>query len=66
MVQATYKAKEMVNYSHRQMKKEESRRVAAMDAFNVAEKRIQELKNKLTEAERDRRSVEAALAGAKR
>lgn len=57
MVQATYKAKEMVNYSHRQMKKEESRRVAAMDAFNVAEKRIQELKNKLTEAERYRRSV---------
>lgn len=66
MVQATYKAKEMVNYSHRQMKKEESRCVAAMDAFNVAEKRIQELKNKLTKAERYRRSVEVALEGAKR
>ena len=61
-----YRAKEMVNYSHRQMKEEEGRRIKAVDAFHVAEKSNQELKNKLTEAERDKRSIEAALDRAER
>ena len=34
--------------------------------FNVADKRIQELKNKLTEAEREKKSAKAALEGAER
>ena len=48
------------------MKEEESRRITAMDAFNMADKRITELKNKLTEVERDKKSVEAALECAER
>ena len=56
----------MLNFSHWQMKEEEGKRIAAMDAFNVAKKRIQELKNKLTKAERDKNSAEAALEGAER
>ena len=66
VVQATYRADEMVNYSYRQMKEEEGTRIAAMEAFHVAEKSNQELKSKLTEAERDRKSVEVALDNAKR
>ena len=56
----------MVNSSHRQMKDEEGRCIAAMDAFNMAKKNIQELNKKLTEAYRDKKSTEAALEGAKR
>ena len=56
----------MVNYFYWQMKKEESRRIAAMDAFNVADKRITELKNKLAEVERDKKSAKAALECAER
>jgi len=56
----------MVNYSHRQMKEEEGRRIAAMEAFNVADKRITELKNKLTKAEKDKKSTETTLEGAER
>ena len=48
------------------MKVEEGRCIAAMDAFNVAEKRIQELNKKLTEADKDKKSDEAAMEGAKR
>ena len=33
-----YRAKEMVDYSHRQMKEEEERQIEAVDAFHVAEK----------------------------
>ena len=47
----------MVNSSHRKMKEEEGRRNAAVDAFHVVEKSNQELKNKLTEAERDKKSA---------
>ena len=41
--------------------KEEGRRIAAVEAFNVANKRINKVKNKLTEAEKDKKSAEAAL-----
>ena len=37
-----------------------------MEAFNVAEKRINEMKNKMAEVERDKKSVEAALDNAER
>ena len=55
---------EITNYCHWQMKKEEGRRNVAEEAFNVAEKSIQELKNKLLEEERERKSVAAALDNA--
>ena len=56
----------MANNSHRQMKEEEGRRITAVDAFNVADKRIQELTTKLNEANRAKKSIEAALQGVKR
>ena len=48
------------------MKEKEGRRITAMDAFHVAEKSNQELKSKLTEAERDKRSAEATLDSTER
>ena len=38
----------------------------AMEAFNVADRRIIKLKNKLTEAEREKMSAEATLEGVER
>ena len=43
------------------MKEEKGRRIATVDAFHVAEKSIQDLKSKLTEEERERKSAAAAL-----
>ena len=48
------------------MKEEEGSRNAAMKAFNLAEKRINKLKNKMTKVERDKKSAEATLDSAKR
>ena len=59
-------AEELVNNSHRQMKEEEGRRIAAMETFSLAEKGIQELNTKLTKADQERKSAEAALYGAKK
>ena len=46
------------------MKEEEGRRNAAVKAFNVAEKRINEMKSKMFEVERDKKSTEADLDNA--
>ena len=43
------------------MKEEEGRHNAAMEAFNVAEKSIQELKKRLQKEEKERKYVVAAL-----
>ena len=56
----------MVNYSHRKMKEEEGRQIAAINAFHMAEKSIQELKSKLIEEERERKSAVATLDSAER
>ena len=48
------------------MKKEEGRHVVVVEVFNMAEKRVQKLKEKLTEAKRDKKTVEAALEGVER
>ena len=55
-----------MDISHRQMKDEECRRVATVEAFKVAEKRLKELDANLTEAERGRKSAEVALDGVER
>jgi len=59
-------AEELVNNFHRQMKEEEGRRITAVEAFSLAEKRIQKLNTKLTEADRERKSADAALYGAEK
>ena len=51
----------MVNFSHRKKKEEEGRRIAAVDAFHVAEKSNKDLKAKLAEEEKERKFVAAAL-----
>ena len=61
-----FKDEEMLNSSHWMIKEKEGRRIVAIDAFNMAKKRIQELKNKLAEANRDKKSAKAALEGAER
>ena len=55
-----------MNITHRKMKDEEGRRIVVVEALNVAEKRVKELNTKLTEAKREKKSVEAALEGAER
>ena len=48
------------------MKEEEGRRNVDVEAFNVAEKRIKELKSKLLEEKRERKSAVVSLDSAKR
>ena len=52
----------MVNYSHRKMKEEEERQIITVDAFQVAEKRNQDMKAKLIEVEREREKKKSAAA----
>ena len=60
-------AEELVSTSHKQMKEEEEGwRIVAVEAFTLAEQRIKDLNTKLTEATREKKSVEAALEGAER
>ena len=56
----------MVKFSHKQMKEEEGRRIAVVDAFNVVENKIQELTTKLNEANRDKKRAKASLQGVER
>lgn len=65
-IQTTNIAEELVNNTHCQFKEEEAQHIPAMQTFSVAEKRVKELTIKLIEANRDRKSVEAALAGAEK
>ena len=43
-IQVAYKAEELVDYSYYQYKSEEGRRIATVEAFNVAEKSLKDLK----------------------
>nr|XP_023912918.1 uncharacterized protein LOC112024527 [Quercus suber] len=56
----------MANSCHRQMKEEEGRRNTAMEAFQVAERSLQEMKKKLQEEESERKYAAAALENAER
>ena len=48
------------------MKDEEVKRIVAVEAFRVADKKSQEITTKLTGVERDRKSAKAALDGAEK
>ncbi|KAK9986691.1 hypothetical protein SO802_031642 [Lithocarpus litseifolius] len=65
-VQSTHRAEEIVNSSHRVMKDEEARCIAAVEAFRVVDRKAQELTTKLTEAGREKKNAEAALDGAEK
>ena len=66
VTQAVHRVEEIIIFSYRQMKEEEARCIEAVDTFNVAEKRIQDLTTKLNESDRDKKSVEIALEGVER
>ena len=55
-----------MDYSHRQYKSEEGRRIVAVEAVNVAEKNLKDLKVQLSQFENDRKSTVAAPEGAER
>ena len=61
VVQVGFKAEELVDVYHQQMKDEEARRIAAVEAFKVADKREKETDAKLIEAQRNWKSAEAAM-----
>ena len=65
-IQAIFRTEEMVNYSHQKMKEEKGRRIAVVDAFHEAEKSVQNLKIKLIEEEKERKSATMALDSAKK
>ena len=56
-IQVSFRAEEMVNSSHCMYKEEEGRRIAAVEAFQVAEKSNHDLKAKLIEAEKEKKKV---------
>ncbi|KAK9997975.1 hypothetical protein SO802_017578 [Lithocarpus litseifolius] len=62
-IQSAHRAEEIVNNSHRLMKDEEARRIVVVEAFKVAERKIQELTTKLTKVEREKKSAEVAMNG---
>ncbi|KAK9991644.1 hypothetical protein SO802_026629 [Lithocarpus litseifolius] len=61
VVQAAHKAEEIVISSHRLAKDEESSSVVVVKAFEVAEKKSQDLAVKLAEVNHDKKSIKAAL-----
>ena len=65
-IQATFRVEEIVNYSHQRMKEEEGRRIATLDAFQVAEKSNKDLKAKLAEEEKERKYAAVALSSVKK
>ena len=65
-IQTTNIAKEWVDHTHAQLKDEEAHQVSAVKILVMVEKKIKDLGSKLTEANRERKSAEAALAGAKK
>lgn len=63
VVQIAHMAEEWVDYAHSKLKDEEARRVSAMKNLVVTENKNKDLTVKLTEADRESKSVEATLAG---
>jgi len=65
-VQATFRVEEITNSCYRQLDDERNRRIVAVELFNIADHSNKDLRNKLTEEERARKSAESALEGAQK
>jgi len=65
-VQATFRVEEITNSCYRQLDDERTRRVAAVESFNITDQSNKDLRNKLIEEERARKSAESALKGAQK
>ena len=61
-----FRVEEMANSCSRQLEDERARRVAVVEAFNIVDQFTQDLRNKLQEEERARRSADLALKGAQK
>ena len=66
VVQATFRVEEITNSCYRQLDDERTRRVAVVESFNIADQSNKDLRNKLIEEERARKSAESALEGAQK
>ena len=55
-----------MDYSHRQYKSEKGRRIAVVEAVNVAEKSLKDLKVQLFQSKNDKKSTVATLQGVER
>ena len=66
VVQATFRVKEITNSYYRQLDDERTRHVVAVESFNIADQSNKDLRNKLNEEERVRKSAESALEGAQK
>ena len=62
-VQVAHRVEEIVISFHKAMKEEVGRCVAAVKAFELVEKKSQDLNAKLVEANQDKKSAEVALDG---
>ena len=65
-IQITHIVEKWVDDAHKQMKEEEGRCLATVEAFTLAEQKIKDLNVKLTEANKDKKSVKATLARVER
>ena len=61
-----FKAEEMANNCSRQLENERNRCVATVEAFNIANQSTQDLRNKLKEEEKARRSKDSTLESAQK
>lgn len=59
-------AEEWVDHAHSKLKKEEAYWVSTTKSLALAEKKNKDLVTKLIKVDRERKSSEAALAGAKK
>ena len=61
-----FRAEEIANNCSRQLENERNRCVAAIEAFNIANQSTQDLRNKLKEEEKARRSEDSTLESAQK
>ena len=65
-IQAVFRVEEITNSGYPQLDDERNRRVAVVDAFNIAHQSNKDLRKKLKEEKQGRRSAESALEGAQK
>ena len=65
-VQATFRPEEITNSCYQQQDDERKRRVSAVQLFNIADQSTKDLRKKLAEEEKARKSADSALEGAQR
>ena len=59
-----FRAEEMANSPSKQLEDERNRQVAVVEAFKIADQSTQDLRHKLEEEERARKSTDSALESA--